>query len=153
MQRHAQLVGSDPRQHTLGFGRATRPGQRRRGELQIFQYGQIGRQRRMLIHHRYAVLAHSARVGRVDMLAAVIDGASIGVQHAGGNSDQRRLAGAVLADDGVDLAGINEDVDAFERLHRTEALAQAGERHHRDVRRGGLQSGGFHDVMHDAAAG
>ena len=57
------------------------------------------------------------------------------LEHAGGNADQRRFAGAVLADDGMHLARHDQDIDAFERLHRAEALAQVGERHDRHVRR------------------
>ena len=97
--------------------------QRRRRQLKIFQHRQIGRQRRMLIHDRDAVLAHLPRIGRADVLAVVVDGAGIGVQHAGSDADQRRFAGAVLADDGVNLAGHDQHVDAFERLHRPETLA------------------------------
>ncbi len=89
----------------------------------------------MLIDDRHAVLAHLPRVRRLDIFAGVVDAAGIGSQHAGGNADQRRFAGAVLADDGMNLAGHDQNVDAFERLHRAEALAHAGKRHHRHMRR------------------
>ena len=41
--------------------------------------------------------------------------------------DERRLAGAVVADEGDDLAGVDVEVDAVERLHRAEALADAAQ--------------------------
>ena len=112
------------------------PASDRRRELKIFQHGQVGRQRRVLIDDGNAVLAHLPRIGRVHMLAVVIDGAGIGTQHAGGNADQRRFAGAVLADDGMNLAGHDNDINTFERLHRAEALAHVGKRHDRHVRGG-----------------
>ncbi len=38
---------------------------------------------------------------------------------------QRRLAGAVLAHEGVDLAGLHGEVDVAQRLHACKALADA----------------------------
>jgi hypothetical protein len=43
---------------------------------------------------------------------------------AGEQLDQRRLAGPVLADDGVDLAGLEGEVDRLERVGRPEALVE-----------------------------
>ena len=151
VERHAQLVGCDPRQNALGFARAARSRQRWGGELKIFQDGQVGRERRMLIDDRHAVLSHLPRIGRVNVLAVVIDGAGIGTQHAGGDASQRRFTGAVLADDGMNLAGHDKDIDTFQRLHRTKALAQVGERHDRHVR-GDRRRGCIYDVMHGGAA-
>ena len=157
VDRHAQLVGGDARDQPLGLGGAGRADERRRRKLKIFQHGQIGRQRRMLIHDRDAVLAHLPRIGRADIFAVVIDGAGIRAQNAGGDPDQRRFAGTVLADDGMNLARVNQNIDALERAHRTETLADVRKRHHRHVRRGGddrRAHGVRHgDVMHSAAAG
>ena len=41
---------------------------------------------------------------------------------AGDALDERRLAGAVVADEGHDLAGRDVEVDLVERLHRAEAF-------------------------------
>jgi hypothetical protein len=150
-ERHAQLVGRDARQEALSFRLASRAGKRRRRELKVFQHGKIGRERRVLIDDRHAVLAHLARIGRVHVLAVVIDGAGIGTQHAGGNANQRRFTGAVLADDGMNLAGHDKDINTFERLHWAKALAQIGERHDRHVRRD-RRRGCIYDVMHGGAA-
>ena len=87
------------------------------------------------------------------MLTAVIDRSGVGVQHACGNTDERRLAGAILADNGVYFARINQEIDALERLHRTETLADACKGHHRYMRRGRLRQRGVNDVMHGEAAG
>ena len=42
----------------------------------------------------------------------------------GQHLDQRRLAGAVLADDGVNLAFVEGQVDALQRVRRAEALVE-----------------------------
>ena len=106
----------------------------------------------MLIDNRNAVLPHLMRIGRFYVFAAVINGAGIGPQHASGDADQRRFTGAVLANDGMNLAGHDEDVDAFQRLDRAKALADIGERHNRHVRRDYRRCRGG-DVMHYATAG
>ena len=136
----------------VGRRGAARSGERRRGELKIFQHGQIGRQRRVLIDHRDADLAHPPRIRRLDVLAVVMDGAGVGLQHAGGDADQRRFAGAVLADDGVDLAGHDERrrrpsaPAPGRKLLRTPASVITGT----CAVTGG--AGCLHDVMHGAAA-
>ena len=57
-----------------------------------------------------------------DLLAAELEGPRVGRPDAGDGLDQRRLAGAVVADEGDDLAGVDVEVDVLERLHRPEAL-------------------------------
>ena len=54
-------------------------------------------------------------------------GALVRLHHAGDDLDQRRLAGAVLAQDGVDRALAAGEVDALQRPHAAIALADAGE--------------------------
>ena len=63
--------------------------------------------------HRLAVEADLTVVRRVD---------------AGDHLDQRRLAGAVVADEPDDLAGVELEVDAVERLDGAEPLADALQR-------------------------
>ena len=109
------------RQDAVGRLGAARSRQRRRGQLQVFQRGQIRRQRRVLHTPPRRRLAHPPRVRRLDVVAVVIDGAGVGLQHAGSDADQRRLAGAVLADDGVNLAGHDQHVDTLQRLNRAES--------------------------------
>ena len=50
---------------------------------------------------------------------------SSGAMHAGEDVHQRRLAGAVLAEERVDLAGLQVEVDAAQRLDAAEALLDA----------------------------
>ena len=69
--------------------------------------------------HGLPLEAETALVGRMD---------------AGDHLDQRRLAGAVVADEGDDLAGTNLEVDVLQRLDRAEALADALQREQRAVR-------------------
>ena len=58
-------------------------------------------------------------------LAVDRDLARVGGLHAGDRLDQRRLAGAVVADEGDDLAGIELEVGVDERLDLAEALGHA----------------------------
>ena len=65
--------------------------------------------------------------GPVDLrrLAIQKDRPAVGLVDAGQDLDQRALAGAVLADQGVDLAGQEGERDVVERLGRREALRDA----------------------------
>ena len=105
----------------------------------------------MLVNDADAVFTHLSGVWLFDVLAFVIDRAGIGMQHAGSNAYQRRLAGTVLTDDGMNLARHDEDIDTLERLHRAEALAQTNKRHHRHLH-GERGRRLIYDVMHRAAA-
>ena len=63
--------------------------------------------------------------GVVDEAApADLDGSLIGREEAARDSEQSRLPGPVLPDEGVDLAGTAVDADVAERLHRSERLRQ-----------------------------
>ena len=53
--------------------------------------------------------------------------AGVGPQHARDDLDQRRLAGAVLAEHGVDGAAAAGEVDAFEGADALEVLRDAGQ--------------------------
>ena len=60
----------------------------------------------------------------MDLTAAHEDLASVGLIEPGKNFDQRRLAGAVLADEGVDLARHDRQVDAVQRKRAEKALRE-----------------------------
>ena len=47
--------------------------------------------------------------------------------HAGYDLDERRLAGAVLAEQGVNFAGVKRERDVFERLGGVETLGDAAD--------------------------
>ena len=56
-----------------------------------------------------------------DRLAGELDGAAIRRLGAGEDLEQRRLAGAVLAEQRVDLSGSDLEVDVLERLDARES--------------------------------
>ena len=66
-----------------------------------------------------------ARAREMSLLAGDPDNAAVGTMDTRQNSDQRRFPGAVLTDDGVDLADADIEVDIVERQRRAELLADA----------------------------
>ena len=67
----------------------------------------------------------------VDRLAVELELALVGAVEAGEDVRERALAGAVLAEQGVDLADERLEVDAVVREHAREALRDAAHRHGR----------------------
>ena len=61
-----------------------------------------------------------------DRLAEQLDFARIGALRAGENLEQRRLAGAVLAQERMDLRRSHFEMDVLKRKHAGKALADAG---------------------------
>ena len=149
--RHPEFFGCHPLEQALGFHCTAMPCEHRGRELKIFQHCQVVCERRMLIHDTDAVLTHSRRVRRRNVLAVVIDGTGIGAQNAGSDADQRGFARAIFADNGMNLSGHDEDVDALQCVHRTEAFADTGQCHNRNVRRG-RRCDHLYNVMHGATA-
>ena len=62
--------------------------------------------------------------GSTTRLAVDRDRPGVGGLRAGERLDQRRLAGAVVADERDDLAGVDLEVDVLERRHAAEALRE-----------------------------
>ena len=62
---------------------------------------------------------------RFDRTPREQDLAGIGLVHAGKDLDQRRLAGAVLAEKRMDLAAADVEIDVVERPRRGEPLDEA----------------------------
>ena len=82
--------------------------------------------------------AERARLPRsvdLDGVAVQANFALVPAQGAGHDLDQRRLAGAVLAHQRMDLAGIDPEIDAVERANARKGLGDAD---HLDSRRGGF---------------
>ena len=73
-------------------------------------------ERAVLEHRLDAGLARARRVPAGDRLAADEDLAAGRLDHAGEDLDQRRLAGAIVADQADDLAAVDVQVDAAERI-------------------------------------
>ena len=72
-----------------------------------------------------AALDDGVRIDAQEALAVVGDGAAVGRDEADEGVQERRLAGAVGADDGVDGVLHHVEVDVVERLEAAEALVDA----------------------------
>ena len=70
-----------------------------------------------------------ATTGSLSLDDAAVDLERPGVRPvgAGDDLDERRFAGAVLADEGVDLAGGQVERDALKRLHAAEGFGDVGQ--------------------------
>ena len=79
-------------------------------------------QREVLVHDLDAEARRIARGVQGDRLAVEADVALVVGLHAGETLDEGRLAGAVVADEGGDLAGVGLEVDALQDADRAEAL-------------------------------
>ena len=88
---------------------------------------QVRAERQLLVDQRDAALARLVRRRRTVRLARQPHLALVGLQRPGKHVHQRALAGAVLADERVDLAGLERKRHAVERDGRPEALADAVE--------------------------
>ena len=61
-------------------------------------------------------------LAKLTRLAGECDGPGIGRLRAGQDLQKRRLAGAILAEEGVDLGGAHFEVDGLERAHAGKGL-------------------------------
>ncbi len=82
-----------------------------------------------------AIPAACAAAGDANATGSVVEqqAAGVGLDDAGHDLDQRRLAGAVLAQHGVDAAGLDREIGALERAHAAVALGHA--LHHEQAHR------------------
>ena len=94
-------------------------------EHDVFEHGEILDQHEMLVDHADAGGDRRLAVVDHDRLAVDADLAGIGLIEAVEDRHQRRLAGAVLADDAVDRALLDLEVDGAVGVDRTEALVDA----------------------------
>ena len=98
-------------------------------EGQVVDDAEVTDEAEVLVHEAEAGVPPGARRARVHRIP--VDGdraARIGVVVAGENLDQRRLPGAVLADQRVDLAAHHLEVHVVERQLTRKRLRQAGDR-------------------------
>src|SRR5688572_23283738 len=86
----------------------------------------------MLEYHADAEPARMVRVLHDDRLALPADLAGVGLQHAIDDLDQGALAGAVLAEQGMDLTRQHRQVDAIVGQTTGKLLHDAAERQERD---------------------
>ena len=76
----------------------------------------------LLVHRRDAEVERGGRAGDGDRLALPEDLALVGAVGARQHLDERGLAGTVLAEQAVHLAGANVEGHALERVHPGEGL-------------------------------
>ena len=81
----------------------------------------------VLMHGRDAAAQRIARVGELGLHAVEQDGAAARLVEAGQDLDQRRLAGAVVAEQADDLAGRHRHGDVGQRLHAGETLGDVAQ--------------------------
>ena len=94
-------------------------------ERDIVERGEIAEQRRDLERARQPEMAAAIGRQRADVAAVEADAAALRRDFAGEEADQRRLAGAVRADDGVEFAARNIERDGVGGDDAAEALGQA----------------------------
>ncbi len=81
-------------------------------EHDVFGHGEDGHQHEVLVDHADAPPDGVTGIGEMDRVAVDADLARIGVHQAEQDVHQRRLAGAVLPQQAVDLARLESEVDA-----------------------------------------
>ena len=96
-------------------------------EHDVLQHGEAVHQHEMLMHHADAGGDRIAGAARFQGMAVHLDGALVGRVQAVENAHQRRLAGAVLAEQCEHLAAIERERDAVVGGERAEALGEGGE--------------------------
>ncbi len=94
-------------------------------EVDVLRDGQAVDDVELLVHRRHAVLQRRHGVGDGDGLAVEQDPALGGLVSTGEHLDERGLAGPVLAEETVDLAREDLEIDAVERTSPGEDLDDA----------------------------
>ena len=92
-------------------------------QAKVLQHRQLADQAEMLVNHGDAARERVGGSARAVGVPAEQESAAIGPIEAEDQVAQRRLAGAVLAQQAVDLAGAKFEVDVGKRCERSEALA------------------------------
>src|SRR5207249_1871399 len=103
------------------------PARRLGAERDVVRDRQVRQQAELLVDDADPELVRTPRRRDVDLLALDLDPAGRGLVIAREDLEQRRLPGAVLADEAVDRRAIDDEVDAVERERPREALRHAGD--------------------------
>ena len=94
-------------------------------EHDVLEHAERRHQHEVLMHHADAVADRLARRADPDRLAVDADFAGVGLVEAVENRHQRRFSGAVLADDAVNDAAFDDEIDVIVGVNRAEALVDA----------------------------
>ena len=98
-------------------------------EVEVGDDVEVVAEREVLVDGRDAQRRRVLGAGDADTASPRMKNSPSSAQlHAGDGLDERRLAGAVVADEGDHLTGVDFEVDAGEGLQSTEPLAHALER-------------------------
>ena len=92
------------------------------GQPQVLAYGQVGDQRRVLEHGRQPVPTGVGGAVERHRVPSKVDLTGVRSDDAGEDLDQRRLPGAVGAQQGMDLAGRHRQLHRAQRDDRAERL-------------------------------
>ena len=93
-------------------------------EEHVFGDRQVRREHDLLVNQNDAAPLRIDRALQLDQRTVELDRATGGLEMPAEHLHQRRLAGAVLADDRVDLAGAHADRDIAKNLDRAERARQ-----------------------------
>ena len=96
-------------------------------EVHVLDDVEVVAQREILVHDLDPELGRVLRAVDRDRLAVEEDLAGVVAVDAGDALDERRLAGAVVADERHDLAGPHLEVDIGQRLHGAERLREVAD--------------------------
>ena len=101
------------------------------GDEDVLGHVQIGEQQWLLVHCGQPARLRLLGVGQAHCRTLQDDFARIALYDAGQDLDEGRLAGAVLPDEGVDLARMERQGHVLERLRHVEALGEIAHLQHR----------------------
>src|ERR1700738_3212191 len=131
-------AGSLPHAAAVDESDRTEAAQRRIAEPNILGNRQRRDQAQLLRDGYNARRNRVVRTGKIARPPGNENAPAVGTAHATQNADQGGLAGAILADDGVNFAGVDFEVDMVERNIGFESLADILRVDRRD---GSLRSG------------
>ena len=97
-------------------------------EIDVLADGEVGQERLLLEHHADALAVGVGRIEQPRRLPGDQDLPGVGLIDAAQDLHQRRLAGAVLADQADDLATADLDRHALQRVDAGKALVDRDER-------------------------
>ena len=115
------------------------PAARLAADVDVLRHREVRTEVHFLVDGADAPALRLERAAEENALALELDRAAVELVRARQDLEQGRLAGAVLPEQRVHLAGPQAEVDSVERLHAREGLVDAG---HLEDRRGGGGGGG-----------
>lgn len=115
--------------HSREADRARQEPVRLASERDILGDGELGQQAQFLVDERHAFAPRVRRARNVGLAPLDEDCAFVAVEEAREHTHQRGLAGPVFADEAVDLARVQIEIDAIDSPRRPEAHRNAAQRH------------------------